>query len=201
MEKKAGYRTITYKFRLECNYIDWIYATKAIYNNILFFYYEVIKNETELLELNSQQMMRRLELLTVGSREESIEDVKYPIPYQKIPLYFRRAAINDAIRLYRSYVTGENNGVKHAGRFQASPIYYKGMYRNFSEDNIELKLYDGEKWQWIFCFFIYSALLQASDIKQFIIVLLQQSGTAITYYLCKQSGLQGDKLHLFHLLC
>ena len=151
MEKKEGYRTITYKFRLECSYIHWIQGTKAVYNDVLLFYYEVLKQEEELLNLNSQQMMRQLELLTVGAREEAAEDAKYPMPYEKVPLYFRRAAINDAIRLYRSFVAGEGNGARHAGSFQASPIYYKGMYRNFTEDGIELKLYDGERWQWVTC--------------------------------------------------
>lgn len=151
MEKKEGYRTITYKFRLECSQIDWIHHTKAIYNEVLLFYYEVLKQEAELLDLNSMQMLRRLELLTIGTKETSPEQVKYPIPLQKVPLYFRRAAINDAIRLYRSFVAGEGKGAKHASGFQASPIYYKGMYRNFTNDSIELKLYDGERWQWILC--------------------------------------------------
>lgn len=73
-------------------------------------------------------MIRQLELLTVGARGTSDEKVKYPIHFEKVPLYFRRAAINDAIRLYRSFVAGEDGGAKYVGSFQTSPIYYKGRW-------------------------------------------------------------------------
>lgn len=150
MEAKTGYRTITYRFRLYCNRKDCLEETKRMYNRVLEFYYGVLQQEPELLNLSRQQTMRQLELLTVGARGEETE-AKHPIPYDKVPLYFRRAAISDAIRLYRAYVNGNENGAKAAEEFHASPIYYKGMYKDFCNDSIRLKLFDGERWSWEEC--------------------------------------------------
>ena len=156
MEKKIGYRTITYRFRLYCEHKDWLLETQKIYSQVLEFYYQVLEKETEVAEIVSKQkQLRQLELLTIGARGQDKSTVEYPIPYEKIPLYFRRAAANDAIRMYRSDVTRQEKGMASsqtaAKKVQASPIFYKGMYRNFTEFSIELKLWNGEKWTWEQC--------------------------------------------------
>lgn len=97
------------------------------------------------------RLMRQLELLTVGTREQEKKEAEYPLPYEKIPLYFRRAAINDAARLMRSYVSGKEKGRQLAGKFHACPIFYKGMYKDFTESGICLKLWNGERWIWEKC--------------------------------------------------
>ena len=148
MSKKIGYRTITYRFRLYCDHMYWIAETKQMYNRVLAFYYDVIGKEPDIWDVPKLQMMRQLELLTVGSREDEAGDTKYPMPYEKVPLYFRRAAINDAIRLRGSLRTGEENGMKPAEHFDASPIYYKGMYKEFTSTFVRLKLFNGDKWVW-----------------------------------------------------
>lgn len=90
----------------------------------------------------------------------------------KPPMYFRRAAINHAVSQIRSYKTRysiweaerserligtmenmDSNGIligmpTEARIFHASPVFYKGMYRNFTETSIELKLFNGKKWVW-----------------------------------------------------
>lgn len=151
MSKKIGYRTITYRFRLYCDHMHWIAETKQMYNRVLAFYYDVIGKEPDIWDVPKLQMMRQLELLTVGSREDEAGDTKYPMPYEKVPLYFRRAAINDAIRLRGSLRTGEENGMKPAEHFDASPIYYKGMYKEFTSTSVRLKLFNGDKWVWEDC--------------------------------------------------
>ncbi len=151
MSKKTGYRTITYRFRLYCEHMDWLQETKQMYNRVLSFYYDVIGKEPEIWNVPKLKMMRQLELLTVGAREEECGDTKYPLPFEKVPLYFRRAAINDAIRLRGSFRTGEGQGARQAGSFHASPIYYKGMYKNFTATAICLKVYNGAKWVWEDC--------------------------------------------------
>lgn len=151
MNNKTGYRTITYRFRLYCDHTHWLVETKQMYNRVLAFYYDVIRKEPDIWNTPKLQMMRQLELLTIGTREEGESDTKYPLPYKKVPLYFRRAAINDAIRLQESFRSGEENGANLAGTFDASPIYYKGMYKEFTSTSIRLKLYNGDKWVWEDC--------------------------------------------------
>ncbi len=151
MEKKEGYRTITYRFRLYCEPKELLTETKKMYNRLLAFYYDVLKQESELLATPKLRLMRELELLTIGAKDEPPEQVKYPIPYKRVPLYFRRAAINDAIRLYLSFCSGEEQGARQAEEFNASPIMYKGMYKEFTETSIRLKLYNGVTWKWVGC--------------------------------------------------
>lgn len=146
MENNNGYSTKTYKFRLYSQHYQWLQQTKEIYNLVLKFYYEVLQKEPELLAGPKNKLMRELEILTVGVRGQDREDIKYPLPYEKIPLYFRRAAINDAARLMRSCLAGKEKGSRPAREFHACPIFYKGMYKDFTEEGICLKLWNGERW-------------------------------------------------------
>lgn len=98
MEMKKGTSTITYKFRLYCEKSQWLYETKDIYNLILKFYYEILQKEPDLYHIPKHKLLRQMELLTVGKKGQAKEDIKYQLPYKKVPLYFRRAAINDAIQ-------------------------------------------------------------------------------------------------------
>lgn len=151
MSKKPGYRTITYRFRLYCEHMHWLKETKQMYNRVLAFYYDVIRREPAIWDVPKLKMMRQLELLTVGAREDDAGETKYPIPFEKVPLYLRRAAINDAIRLQGSFRAGEEKGANMAENFDASPIYYKGMYKEFTSTGVRLKLFNGDKWVWEDC--------------------------------------------------
>lgn len=148
---KEGYQVKTYCFRLICPEKDSLKKTKDIYNAVLNFYYEILSKEPELELLNRQQKMRKLELMTVGGREEG--EVKYPFPFVKVPLYFRRAAINGAIGLWKSYTSGSEGDTRRrpAGSILSSPVFYKGMYKDFTENGICLKLWNGERWKWTEC--------------------------------------------------
>lgn len=149
MEQTTGFKTITYRFRLHCGQEEWLKNTKTIYNEVLQFYYSVLLQEPELEALSNMQLMRQLELLSIGSKAE--RETKYPVPFGKVPLYFRRAAINDAIRLFRSFSAGKEHGANQAGSFGASPVYYKGMYKEFTTESVCLKLFTGERWSWVTC--------------------------------------------------
>lgn len=158
MKNKISYYILTYRFRLFCEQKEWLVQTNEMYNQVLAFYYEVLKAETTLSELTSkQQILRQLELLTIGARGQSKSEVKYPLPYKKVPLYFRRAAANDAIRLWKSQTvckkTSEESMVRipREANLYASPIFYKGMYKELTSESICLKLWNGSKWQWITC--------------------------------------------------
>ncbi|VYU75251.1 putative transposase [Eubacterium limosum] len=152
----AGYAITTYKIQLNYKHLDWFKHTQSLFDDVLAFYYELLKKQPEALELSNQNLLRHLELQTIKQRDGSVPET--PLPFEKIPLYFRRAAINASISMYRSYVSkfkGWQEGKIKSGkpsppkRLHMSMLYYKGMYKNFDEKSILLKLYTGKAWAWV----------------------------------------------------
>lgn len=186
MSKKNGYRTITYRFRLYCEHMHWLKETKQMYNRVLAFYYNVISSEPAIWEVPKLQMMRQLELLTVGARGEESTGTKYPVPFEKEPLYFRRAAINDAIRLQGSLRSGEEKGAKPAESFDASPIYYKGMYKEFTGTSVRLKLYNGDKWVWENCIIDTCGRSVPSEEQMMSPIIVPEKGRAMLHIPVKE---------------
>lgn len=157
-EKRMGYATVTYKLRLYDRHHDWLVNTRQLYNQVVWHYYRILMNETQLLEESNFLTLRALEKISIGTKEMKArgEEPLWKLEnLPKIPLYFRRAAINTAIGLARSYVASCKVWEKKAGipsqaaAIDCSPVFYKGMYREFREDSIQLKLYNGKKWVWV----------------------------------------------------
>ena len=214
----AGYAITTYKLQLCYKHLDWFKQTQSLFDDVLAFYYELLERQPEALSLTNQNLLRHLELQTIKQRDGTPPET--PLPFKKIPLYFRRAAINAAISMYRSYVGKlraweekqmengklkmENSGTesqsdselnqigqadlhhnlplstfnlppesakdpvgnhalvvpqsgsnKQKGRpsrpkyLHMSMLYYKGMYKDFADGQILLKLYTGKAWSWV----------------------------------------------------
>ena len=84
---------------------------------------------------------------------------KRPCPLRKCPLYFRRAAINAAISMYRSYVGKLKAWQEGPMKKAESPARQsvctcpcsttKACTKNFDEKSILLKLYTGKAWAWV----------------------------------------------------
>lgn len=159
-ENRTGCATVTYKSRLYDRHQDWIFYTKQIYNQVVWHYYQVLMNETQILEQSNFLALRTLEEISIGTKEMKARGEEPIWKLQnlpKIPLYFRRSAINMALGLARSYVVSKERWQQDINRRMPSPaagldcsiVFYKGMYRNFCENSIELKLYNGEKWVWV----------------------------------------------------
>lgn len=153
--EKIGYATTTYKLNLECKHRDWLEKTKDSFNEVLGFYYGLLIKHPELWELGGQKTMRELEILSVPVRNK--EKPMEPIPVDLVPVYFRRAAISLAFGMFHSYLSKlkqwekDQKGFKPqmASHFDASPLYYKGMYKDFEEKTVMLKLFTGSSWTWI----------------------------------------------------
>ena len=199
----AGYAITTYKIQLNYKHLDWFKQTQSLFDAVLAFYYELLERQPEALSLTNQNLLRHLELQTIKQRNGTLPET--PLPFKKIPLYFRRAAINAAISMYRSYVgklkawqegqekevdseklivdslgtesqsDSESNQIGQAdlhhnlplstfnlppesakkGRpsrpknLHMSMLYYKGMYKDFADGQILLKLYTGKAWSWV----------------------------------------------------
>lgn len=149
-ENKIGYCTITYKFRVYTNHTNFLKLTKDLYNEAILIYYNLLLDNLDFLNLSNQYCLRELEKLTIISREG-----KKPEKYieTELPTYFRRAAINQAIGAVRSYISwSSKENIKSepskTKKFNKSPLFYKGMYKNLTSKQVELKLWNGEKWDW-----------------------------------------------------
>ena len=199
----AGYAITTYKIQLNYKHLDWFKQTQSLFDAVLAFYYKLLEKQPEALSLSNQNLLRHLELQTIKQRDGTPPET--PLPFEKIPLYFRRAAINAAISMYRSYTSKlrawqegqekqtkngklkmENSGTESQSdselnqigkadlhqnlppsTFNFSPesakkgrpsppkhlhmamLYYKGMYKDFADGSIMLKLYTGKTWAWV----------------------------------------------------
>ena len=124
MEKTTYYAVTTKKFVLRCIHKEWLERTADLYNQVLLFYYQLYLEQPELHQAGNQRAMRGLEQLTIAGRDK--KEVPFPLPWEKIPLYFRRAAINAAIAAGKSYLARDRQW-KQTERFAASVTFYKGM--------------------------------------------------------------------------
>ena len=165
MAEKIGSSIVTYRLKLRSSHIDWIQETENLYNKVLEFYYGILTDHLDFLELSNMEVLRRLEQMTIVGRNK--QPVVMPLPFHKVPLYFRRSAINAAIGHIRSYIALLQNWERKkekaekkghlwkrgkpapAKRFHASVVFYKGMFKEFGEGSILLKLWNGRSWIWV----------------------------------------------------
>lgn len=105
MEKTSCYSITVKKFNVFCRHTDWLRQTQELYNEILGFYYELYLDTFIDSTPGAMEALRTLEKMTIIGRDK--QPVPNPLPWTKVPLYFRRAAINAAIAAARSYRTRE----------------------------------------------------------------------------------------------
>lgn len=147
MATTSCYSITTTRFTLRSGHEDWIRQTQKLYNEVLEFYYHLY---LDLLpeERNSQRALRQLEKLTIVGRDK--QPVMYPLPWEKLPLYFRRAAANGAIAAGKSFLERETQQ-ERSQKFNESVTFYKGMYRDFTNASVSLKVWNGTDWCWLHC--------------------------------------------------
>lgn len=165
MNGKVGSSTTTYRLKLRCKHPDWVRQTEALYNEVLTFYHGLLMKDLELLNLGNMELLRKLEQRTIIGRDKA--PVPTPIPFPRVPIYFRRAAINGAIGLARSYAgllrdweqkkadaeqkkgnwKKKKPAIPYA--FHSSVVFYKGMFKEFRDGSILLKLWNGGSWVWV----------------------------------------------------
>lgn len=145
VEKSPYYAITVRRYNILFRHIAWLQETQELYNEILLFYYRLYLDFFSEKQPGALETLRTLEKMTIPGRDK--QPVPYPLPWQKVPLYFRRAAINAAIAAARSYLarTDQASPTEH---FTESVTFYKGMYRDYQESEISLKLWTGAGWKW-----------------------------------------------------
>jgi len=103
MGRKMGSTIEAYCLKLRCSYSEWIQQTEEFYNQILGFYFNLLMDHLDWLELGNMELLHRLEQMTISGRDK--QPVSDPLPFPKVSLYFRRAAIKEA----RSYAKQLHN--------------------------------------------------------------------------------------------
>lgn len=156
MEQMQYYCVTTRRFTLLCGHEDWLKITQDYYNEVLLFYYRLFlrteeKEPGRLTDQTNQQVLRELEILSIEGRDG--RTVPWPLPWKRVPLYFRRAAINGAIAEARSYLGRCRAGMASAQtkHFQRGVTFYKGMFCELTDHSVSLKLWDGKVWNWVHC--------------------------------------------------
>lgn len=141
-KRQIGHSILRYRVRLYDRHFVWLKATKKLYTQVVEHFFQVLRNEPGLLEQSDFLLLRALEAKCIGTKEMKAKGQLPEFPLTelpKIPLYFRRSAINAAIDLSR----------KKAENLEPNMVLYKGMYQNFTDHTIDLKLFNGEKWVWV----------------------------------------------------
>lgn len=152
--KKTGHSILSYKVRLYDRHFSWLENTRELYEKVVFHFFTVLAREENLLELSDFSLLRTLETKCIGTKEMKKAGISpdYPlIGFPKIPLYFRRSAINAAIDLVRKKVVSHTLVMETAGKDvrHIPMVFYQGMYREFQDSSVELKLFNGEEWIWV----------------------------------------------------
>ena len=145
-KKQTGYSIVTYRVRLYDRHFAWLKETKELYVKVTAHFLSVLQKEKGLLEQSDFLLLREVEKICIGTKEMKAAGQKpaYPLTdFPKIPLYFRRSAINAAIDLARK------NCTRAEDLTNVPMVFYKGMYQNFTDHTIELKLFHNEKWVWV----------------------------------------------------
>ena len=145
MEKFPYYAITVRRFNVLFRHTDWLWKTQELYNEILLFYYRLYLETFPDQQPGAQEALRILEQQTIVGRDK--QPVPNLLPWKKVPLYFRRAAINTATAAAKSYLARGTQETP-TEKFTESVTFYKGMYRDFEDHTISLKLWNGEKWQW-----------------------------------------------------
>ena len=148
---KSGYSITTWRLHLWCRHPEWLRTTQEFYNRIAEFYYNLLLDHTDLWEMGSQQTLRELEIMSIPGRGGRIPSD--PLPWKKVPLYFRRAAANEGIASAKSYISrfAQDEKIGRAEKLNAAVTYYKGIYQDFSAKEITLRVWTGDTWTWMHC--------------------------------------------------
>ena len=91
---KTGYSIRTWRMRLVCPEPIWLARTEEYFQNVVEFYYHLLRQHEELWNSSLFDIQRSLELLTLTGRDG--RQPTNPLPMGKVPVYLRRAAINKA---------------------------------------------------------------------------------------------------------
>jgi len=158
MSRKPNNRIKTIKYRiLQEDIYHLVNNTTQLFRELVSFFIAIIKEKPDILKIkgiNKQQSA--IEKLVHKTKSNINPPYNIDSIGNNIPAYFRRSAINTALGIaqswngnYKRWLNGRKKKPpvlrKENNQF---PTYFKGMYKEFTQKNVMLKLYTGSSWVW-----------------------------------------------------
>ncbi|GAA6616244.1 hypothetical protein [Scytonema sp. NUACC26] len=173
LKKKKGFNIATksVKCKLERNGFD-LTETKTAFNEVVSFYFALVNTHPEGIDLPREEDggWRFYEKLTIG------ENAVYPLPFDRYPVQFRRAAIRKAIGVWESWNSNYQRWLNRPKKqkhhrppvqprsFNFSPSFDAGVWKDDDGQSILLKILVNGQWKWV-KFQYFAPLVDADWVK------------------------------------
>ena len=148
----------SYKVKIK-HYNHIFDQTVEIYRNAVSFFIDVCDKEWNILEpLKNLERCRKIEKLTLHTKNNQNPKYDFNKKFYKMPAYLRRSAINTATGCYSSYYSNlknwEENPAGNRPKLQLDrnvmPTLYKdGMYVRTDTNTARIKIFHKNDWVWL----------------------------------------------------
>jgi putative transposase len=167
LKRATAQKTIRQKIVKREGISEWFQTTHELFNRLVAFYFDVIQAHSLVLNLSNQKALTALEKLTHQTAKNPHPVMPLADVCGNVPTMFRRAAINTALGMARSFYANRRRWLKQKEKaeargkrfhvrppvpprvFNRSPILYAGIWKDRSGSRIMLKLWDGQTWRWV----------------------------------------------------
>ena len=148
----------SYKVKIK-HYNNIFKQTVELYRNAVSFFINVCDKEWDILEpLKNLERKGKIEKLTIQTKKNQNPKYDFNERFYKMPVYFRRSAINTAIGCYSSYYSNlknwEANPIDKKPTLQLDrnvmPTFYKGnTYIRTDSNTARIKIFHKNDWVWL----------------------------------------------------
>ena len=148
----------SYKVKIK-HYNNIFKQTVEIYRNAVSFFINVCDKEWDILEpLKNLERCSKIEKFTIQTKKNTNPKYDFNERFYKMPVYFRRSAINTAIGCYSSYYSNlknwEANSIDKKPTLQLDrnvmPTFYKGnTYIRTDSNTARIKIFHKNDWVWL----------------------------------------------------
>src|SRR5260370_3933910 len=156
--------TIRQVLNYETDQGTWFAANQVLFNQVAAFYFDVITAHEKVLDLSKKEALTALEKLTHTTQSNPTPTMPLCEIAEDIPAMFRRAAINAALGLARSFYSNlskwrkrkekaEVKGKKFHERppvpprsWNKSATLYAGQWKERVGSSIMIKVWTGSLW-------------------------------------------------------
>ena len=151
----------SYKVKIK-HYNNIFKQTVEIYRNAVSFFINVCDKEWDILEpLKNLERKGKIEKLTIQTKKNQNPKYDFNERFYKMPVYFRRASIGEAIGCYSSYYSNLQNWLKEDIKTRGTkptlqldrnvmPTFYKGnTYIRTDSNTARIKIFHKNDWVWL----------------------------------------------------
>jgi transposase len=166
--------TIIQRLNYAPQHAAWFAANQQLFNVVVAFYFDVIQAHDQILPLKTKEALTVLETLTHATEKNPHPVMPLSEVCPDLPAMLRRAAINAAIGLAKSFSAHLKRWRTRKERHEAKAVrpgkkktpftdrppvpprtwnkavpFYAGVWRERTENSILLKVWTGACWSWV----------------------------------------------------